>query len=155
MTSPARAVLERREYTRIPCTLTATFHLPDGAAVHGTARDLSFGGAWVECAEPLAMAADALPLPGECLLALELPDSGTAVVTCHLVDASGQRAGLRFFRADEADYLKMRRFLLEHSEDPADLLAEMEYFPNPAFSPRDADPPLGHWLRRMMARLRD
>jgi hypothetical protein len=155
MTSPAPAVLERREYTRLPCELTACFHLPDGTALDGVVRDLSFGGAWMACREPVPVSGAPMPLAGECLLAIDFPDSGTAVITCHLVDVVDQRAGLRFFRAEEADYLRVRRYLLEHAEDPADLLAEMQFFPNPAFSSGSQEPPLGHWLQRMLLRLRD
>lgn len=149
-------ITERREYTRIQCAATSLLRFPDGSDLSGLTRDVSFGGAHVDCASPpesIQPSTRSSYVP--CTLVLH-PDGGDdslpITLHCHLMYLEGLRAGLRFTGAEEADFTRFRTFLLDHAEDPEVLLEEMRVFPNPAFTRDLGLPAFGHWIRRLLHR---
>lgn len=146
--------MERREYTRLTVALTASLRAPDGQQTFGIARDISFGGVYLEAGDPAAVAAE-LPVRG-CELTLRLGSATGApavVIQCDLVDLGGSRLGLRFTGASEADFELLRDHLLTLAPDPAALRREFEEMPNLAFT-APLLPSFQRWLERMLARLR-
>lgn len=148
--------MERREYTRISCQVSAVLHLPDDQRQVGVVRDISFGGAYLDCDRKEACRPTDAP-SNICTLELHINDGRvtTAVrVRCQVVETQRHRVGLRFTGADPEDYEHLRRFLLRNAEDSAALLEEMRVFPNPAFSEEFHLPGFSHWLKRMLVRLK-
>lgn len=143
--------MERREYTRLTVDLDSTLRWPDGRMASGRIRDISFGGAYLELAAPPLAAAAALPVRG-CTLMLRLPAS-EVTVQGDVVDLAGPRLGLRFTGAEEAEFARLRDYLLASAPDPDALRREVEQSPNPAFSPPLKLPSFQHWIERMRARL--
>lgn len=150
--------MERREYTRITTELSSRVSLPGGAQFTGTTRDLSFGGAYMDCDAPPGIAPEALPQPEECVLTLGWEIEGRPVsvaIRAHLVELTGPRAGLRFCGAEQADYEHLRGYLLQHAPDYDALLREIQDFPNPAFPAQGPLPAFADWLGRMLERLQN
>ncbi len=148
--------MERREYTRIACHVDAVLHLPGEARQHGLVRDISFGGAYLECDRQEACQSGDGP-SSTCTLEMRITDTPQptrARIRCQVVEVAPRRVGLRFTGADAGDYEHLRRFLLHGAEDPAALLEEMQVFPNPAFSDEFHLPGFSHWLKRMLERLK-
>ncbi len=144
--------MERREYTRVTVALAAELRWPDGRAAHGTVRDISFGGAYLEAPVPPAAVESELPVRA-CRLLLRL-GSVALPLQCDLVDLAGTRLGLRFTRAERADFERLRTYLLSVAPDPDALRRQLEDSPNPAFSPLPQLPGVSRWLGRVLARLR-
>lgn len=142
---------ERREYTRVRCTAESVLQLPDGATLQGVTRDLSLGGAHMDCAEAPAAAPPGGGAPA-CTLMLSIPGRDATLpvaLRCDLVYLEGGRAGLRFTGAEAADFERFRDFLLALADDPQALEQEMRHYPNPVFA---RGPALPAWVRRLWRR---
>ena len=148
--------MERREYTRISCQVDAVLFLPNDQRQQGMVRDISFGGAYLDCNRRDSCRPSEGP-SNICTLELRISDargSGPVRIRCQVVEVLDHRVGIRFTGADAPDYEQLRRFLLRNAENSAALLEEMRVFPNPAFSEEFHLPGFTHWLKRMLERLK-
>ncbi len=143
---------ERRGYTRIACDVSAELRLPDGTVHTGTVRDISFGGAYLDCDQPASVAVQQRAELGDCDLRLSLSVEGQvrpAHIKCLVIESIECRVGLRFTGSNPDEYQHFRAFLLAHAEDPDALRREIQFFPNPAFPMEPAWPAFTDWLKRL------
>jgi PilZ domain len=140
---------ERREYSRLTVDIPAELAQADGLHHAGRVRDISFAGAYLDCATASASPGP-LPLRG-CKLSLQLAGRDQPVrLGCMLLDRQGTRLGLRFSGAQEEDFFALRQFLLSLSPDPEAMVREISDMPNPVFS--QPLPRFTAWLSQLMKR---
>ena len=144
--------MERRGYTRITCEIPAELKLSHGGSHAGIVRDISFGGAYLDCDQPAAITPKQIAEMGECGLHLSLPVAGETRpvhLKCLIIEVAECRAGLRFTGSNPDEYEHFRAFLLAHAEDPEALRREIQFFPNPVFPMEPAWPAFSDWLKRL------
>ncbi len=143
--------MERREYTRVRAVVAAELTLPGGQTHGGVTGDLSFGGVYLDCDEPIGIPQDQLPQSEDGLLRLTLTDEAGTVSTielrCQLVGTDGHRAGLRLTGMEPEYYQKFRDFLLSRTDNPEKLLREISCYPKKGFPREPGSPGFMDWLR--------
>ena len=120
--------MDRREYTRIVTKVVSTLRLPNGDVYEGVIKDLSFGGAYLDCEAPIKLGPDDLPQDQESVLELSLPDDDYTVLVpmrCRVVGVMSRRVGLCWTGADPEAYRAFREFMLKNAVDPEDLREEI------------------------------
>lgn len=147
--------MERREYTRIKTEIRSELHLCTGDVITGVTRDLSFGGAYLDCDEPIGFDREREIEDKDCRLFMQLNlngDKREAKMVCHVVGSDKTRAGLRFIKADLDDYHLFRDFMLANTNDPEKLKEEIYRCPNKGFPAESQKPTLKEWLKRIFHR---
>ncbi len=108
-----------REFTRSPVHMTVYLRTEDGTEIHGTTREISMNGLFIECA-------DKLPVDTPCHITLTLGDGE------HLIEADAEvkgiissGMGLAFTGIEAESWEHLKRLNLFNAEDPDQVEAEL------------------------------
>jgi hypothetical protein len=144
--------MERREYTRVATEIPAELRLSSGEVYTGIVRDMSFGGAYLDCDVPILLAEEKLPQTRDSVLILKFNQSEKQVyvdMRCCLVGVEECRAGLRWSGADKEPYQLFRDFMMRSASDPEKLWQEICQYPKSGFPRERRGPTFMDWLKRL------
>ena len=117
----------KRKNTRYHIELDAAITLSDNSFLKGKTKNLSFGGAYLYCADSMSA-----PEGETCFLELTLkgsPHPSVIKFYCNVIHVEDEGFGLQFINIDILDYERFKNLMVYNSTDPDALLAELEKSP--------------------------